>query len=57
MANIKIDKLNGNAEDFYVGYETLNPGAMIPFHVGRRTGWAVNKDQTGLFSDSHEAQS
>ena len=29
---IKIDKLNGNAEDFYVGYEILNPGAMIPFH-------------------------
>ena len=29
---IKIDKQNGNAEDFYVGYEVLNPGAMIPFH-------------------------
>ena len=29
---IKIDKQNGNAEDFYVGYEILNPGAMIPFH-------------------------
>jgi mannose-6-phosphate isomerase-like protein (cupin superfamily) len=29
---IKIDKQNGNAEDFYVGTETLNPGAMIPFH-------------------------
>jgi mannose-6-phosphate isomerase-like protein (cupin superfamily) len=29
---IKVDKQNGNAEDFYVGTETLNPGAMIPFH-------------------------
>jgi mannose-6-phosphate isomerase-like protein (cupin superfamily) len=29
---IKVDKQNGNAEDFYVGYEILNPGAMIPFH-------------------------
>ena len=29
---IKVDKQNGNAEDFYVGYEVLNPGAMIPFH-------------------------
>ena len=25
-------------------------------HSGRRLEWAVNKDQTGLFSDSHEAQ-
>jgi hypothetical protein len=25
-------------------------------HVGRRFGGPVNKDQTGLFSDSHEAQ-
>jgi len=25
-------------------------------HVGRRFGGAVNKDQTGLFSDSHEAE-
>jgi hypothetical protein len=25
-------------------------------HMGRRLGVAVNKDQTGLFSDSHEAQ-
>jgi hypothetical protein len=24
--------------------------------LGRRLGWAVNKGQTGLFSDSHEAQ-
>ena len=29
---IKIDKQNGNAEDFYVGAEILNPGALIPFH-------------------------
>ena len=29
---IKVDKLNGNAEDFYVGYEILKPGGMIPFH-------------------------
>lgn len=29
---IKVDKENGNAEDFYVGYEILKPGAMIPFH-------------------------
>jgi hypothetical protein len=29
---IKIDKQNGNAQDFYVGYEILNPGAMIPVH-------------------------
>ena len=29
---IKIDKQNGAAEDFYVGYEILKPGAMIPFH-------------------------
>jgi hypothetical protein len=25
-------------------------------HMGWRLGAAVNKDQTGLFSDSHEAQ-
>jgi hypothetical protein len=29
---------------------------FVEFHVGRRFGGAVNKDQTGLFSDSHEAQ-
>src|SRR6201997_3013369 len=29
---IKVDKQNGGAEDFYVGYEILKPGAMIPFH-------------------------
>lgn len=29
---IKVDKDNGNAEDFYVGYEILKPGATIPFH-------------------------
>jgi mannose-6-phosphate isomerase-like protein (cupin superfamily) len=29
---IKVDKQNGNAEDFYVGFEILNPGSMIPFH-------------------------
>src|SRR6202521_3374191 len=29
---IKVDKQNGNAEDFYVGAEVMNPGAMIPFH-------------------------
>jgi mannose-6-phosphate isomerase-like protein (cupin superfamily) len=28
----KIDEQNGNAEDFYVGAEVLNPGAMIPLH-------------------------
>jgi len=38
---IKIDKLNGNAEDFYVGYEILNPGAMIPFHKHHNSeGWS-----------------
>src|SRR5262249_41053199 len=29
---IKVDKENGDAEDFYVGYEILKPGATIPFH-------------------------
>jgi hypothetical protein len=24
-------------------------------HQGRRTGWAVNEKQTGLFAHSHEA--
>jgi hypothetical protein len=27
---IKVDKQNGGAEDFYVGYEILKPGGMIP---------------------------
>ena len=29
---IKVDRLNGGAEDFYVGYEVMKPGGMIPFH-------------------------
>ena len=29
---IKIDKLNGNAQDFYVATEVFTPGAVIPFH-------------------------
>jgi mannose-6-phosphate isomerase-like protein (cupin superfamily) len=29
---IKIDKQNGNAEDFYMATEILKPGAMIPFN-------------------------
>jgi len=42
---IKIDKLNGNAEDFYVGYEILNPGAMIPFHKHH------NSEEVVIFED------
>lgn len=29
---IKIDKLNGNAQDFFVATEILVPGAIVPFH-------------------------
>ena len=29
---IKVDKLNGNAQDFYVATEIFAPGAVIPFH-------------------------
>ena len=44
---IKVDKLNGNAEDFYVGYETLNPGAVIPFHKHHNSEEVVILEEGG----------
>jgi mannose-6-phosphate isomerase-like protein (cupin superfamily) len=44
---IKIDKQNGNAEDFYVGYEILNPGAMIPFHKHHNSEEVVILEEGG----------
>jgi mannose-6-phosphate isomerase-like protein (cupin superfamily) len=44
---IKIDKQNGNAEDFYVGAEVLNPGAMIPFHKHHNSEEVVILEEGG----------
>jgi mannose-6-phosphate isomerase-like protein (cupin superfamily) len=44
---IKIDKLNGNAEDFYVGYEILKPGGMIPFHKHHNSEEVVILEEGG----------
>ena len=44
---IKIDKQNGNAEDFYVGTETLNPRAMIPFHKHHNSEEVVILEEGG----------
>jgi mannose-6-phosphate isomerase-like protein (cupin superfamily) len=44
---IKIDKQNGNAEDFYVGYEVLNSGAMIPSHKHRNSEEVVILEEGG----------
>jgi mannose-6-phosphate isomerase-like protein (cupin superfamily) len=44
---IKIDKQNGNAEDFYVGAEVMNPGAMIPFHKHHNSEEVVIMEEGG----------
>lgn len=44
---IKIDKSNGNAEDFYVGYEILKPGGMIPFHKHHNSEEVVILEEGG----------
>src|ERR1700740_3640226 len=44
---IKIDKQNGNAEDFYVGAEVMNPGAMIPFHKHHNSEEEVIMEEGG----------
>jgi mannose-6-phosphate isomerase-like protein (cupin superfamily) len=44
---IKVDKLNGNAEDFYVGYEILKPGGMIPFHKHHNSEEVVILEESG----------
>jgi len=44
---IKVDKQNGNAEDFYVGTEILNPGAMIPFHKHHNSEEVVILEEGG----------
>jgi mannose-6-phosphate isomerase-like protein (cupin superfamily) len=44
---IKIDKQNGNAEDFYVGTEVMNPGAMIPFHKHHNSEEVVILEEGG----------
>jgi mannose-6-phosphate isomerase-like protein (cupin superfamily) len=44
---IKIDKQNGNAEDFYVGAEVMNPGAMIPFHTHHNSEEVVIMEEGG----------
>ncbi len=44
---IKIDRLNGNAEDFYVGYEVLKPGGMIPFHKHHNSEEVVILEEGG----------
>jgi mannose-6-phosphate isomerase-like protein (cupin superfamily) len=44
---IKIDKQNGNAEDFYVGAEVMNPGAMIPFHKHHNSEEVVILEEGG----------
>ena len=44
---IKIDKQNGNAEDFYVGTETMNPGGMIPFHKHHNSEEVVVLEEGG----------
>jgi mannose-6-phosphate isomerase-like protein (cupin superfamily) len=44
---IKVDKQNGNAEDFYVGTEILNPSAMIPFHKHHNSEEVVILEEGG----------
>jgi mannose-6-phosphate isomerase-like protein (cupin superfamily) len=44
---IKVDKQNGNAEDFYVGTEVMNPGAMIPFHKHHNSEEVVILEEGG----------
>lgn len=44
---IKLDKQNGNAEDFYVGTETMNPGGMIPFHKHHNSEEVVILEEGG----------
>jgi mannose-6-phosphate isomerase-like protein (cupin superfamily) len=44
---IKIDEQNGNAEDFYVGTEILNPGAMVPFHKHHNSEEVVILEEGG----------
>ena len=44
---IKVDKLNGGAEDFYVGYEVMKPGAMIPFHKHHNSEEVVILEEGG----------
>jgi len=44
---IKIDKQNGGAEDFYVGTEVMNPGAMIPFHMHHNSEEVVIMEEGG----------
>jgi mannose-6-phosphate isomerase-like protein (cupin superfamily) len=44
---IKVDKQNGNAEDFYVGTEILKPGAMIPFHKHHNSEEVVILEEGG----------
>jgi mannose-6-phosphate isomerase-like protein (cupin superfamily) len=39
--------LNGNAEDFYVGYEILKPGGMIPFHKHHNSEEVVILEEGG----------
>jgi mannose-6-phosphate isomerase-like protein (cupin superfamily) len=43
----KIDKLNGNAQDFYVGYEILKPGGMIPLHKHHNSEEVVILEEGG----------
>jgi hypothetical protein len=45
---IKIDKQNGNAQDFYVGYEILYPGAMIPVHKHHNSEEVVIVEEGGI---------
>ena len=44
---IKIDRQNGNADDFFVGTEILNPGAMIPFHKHHNSEEVVILEEGG----------
>ena len=44
---IKIDRQNGNAEDFYVGTEILQPGGMIPFHKHHNSEEVVILEEGG----------
>jgi mannose-6-phosphate isomerase-like protein (cupin superfamily) len=44
---IKVDKQNGGAEDFYVGYEILKPGGMIPFHKHHNSEEVVILEEGG----------
>lgn len=44
---IKVDKLNGGAEDFYVGYEVMKPGGLIPFHKHHNSEEVVVLEEGG----------